>query len=239
MNSIENNVIGTVELLRQAVAAGVRRVVYAGSSSAYGNQMVKEKGEGLLPEVLSPYAASKLSAEFILQSFGECYGLETVTTRYFNVFGERQDPSSQYSGVIAKFSCAMLRGESPVIFGDGHQSRDFTYVKNVVDGNILAADAAAERVSGHVFNIANGGNVSLLELVGELNGLLGSNLPICFSDARTGDVRHSTADIKKAMAMLGYIPSTDFRDGLKATVEWYRNMGKQKQPALVGQSRIA
>lgn len=217
------NVDGTVMLLNACRAAGVKRVVYAASSSAYGDQPALVKHERLLPLPKSPYAVSKLAAEYYLQAFSECYGLETVCLRYFNVFGPRQDPKSEYSAVIPRFITRCLRGERPIIFGDGQQSRDFTYVENNVMANVVAATAPG--VSGQVFNIACGKSYSLLDLLGEINRILGTNLEPEFQPERRGDVKHSLADISKAQKMLGYQVEVDFTEGLRRTIEWYRSMG--------------
>ncbi|MCX7626662.1 MAG: SDR family oxidoreductase [Candidatus Sumerlaeaceae bacterium] len=214
------NVEGTVVLLRACVDAGVRRVVYAASSSAYGDQPTPIKSEKLLPLPKSPYAVSKLAGEYYMQAFSACYGLETVSLRYFNVFGPRQDPTSQYSAVIPKFITAMLRGQSPTIYGDGTQTRDFTYVLNNVLANIAAAQAP--HVSGRVFNIACGASFSLLDLVREINTVLGTSIEPVFAPPRAGDVRHSLADISEAKAALGYKVIIDFREGLRRTIEWYK-----------------
>lgn len=214
------NVTGTVNLLNAAVKAKVRRVVYAASSSAYGNQPVPVKTETLLPMPLSPYAVAKLTCEYYLRAFHECYGLETVSLRYFNVFGPRQDPNSEYSAVIPLFITRCLRGESPVIYGDGEQSRDFTYVSNNVSANLLAA--RAEGVAGKVFNIACGRSYTLLQLLAEINDILGTSIQPQMAPARTGDVRHSLADIKAAEKALGYKVEVNFKEGLRRTVEAYR-----------------
>jgi len=213
------NVVGTTTVLKAAVYTGVRRVVYAASSSAYGNSPERIKREALRPQPLSPYAVTKLAGEYMLQAFASCYPIETVGLRYFNVFGERQDPHSQYSGVIAKFCKMMIRGQRPTIYGDGTTSRDFTYVQNVVYGNMLAA--CTPKVSGEVFNIACGDSISLLELVEQLNRILGTSLEPVFGPSRKGDVRLSRADIGKAQEMLGYSPSVDFAIGLSRTLDWY------------------
>ena len=225
-NSVDNNVLGTVVLLKAAVDAGVRRVIYAGSSSAYGNCAEDPKVETITPRVLSPYAASKLAGESLLQAFSSCYGLETIVTRYFNVFGERQDAASQYSGVIAKFCKCMLANESPVVFGDGLHSRDFTYVGNVVKGNLCAAEADAALVSGEVFNIACGGSITLNNLVDEINQILGAELRPRYEQSRVGDILHSRADIRKAERLLGYKPVLAFSNGLRRTIEWYASDAK-------------
>jgi UDP-glucose 4-epimerase len=214
------NVEGTVILLRACTQAGVKRVVYAASSSAYGDQPTLVKSENLLPRPKSPYAVSKLAGEYYMQAFSACYGLETVSLRYFNVFGPRQDPTSQYSAVIPKFITAMLRGQRPTIYGDGTQTRDFTFVLNNVLANIAAAEAPG--VSGRVFNIACGTSYSLLDLVSEINAILGTSIEPEFAPPRAGDVRHSLADISSAQEALGYKVVVDFREGLRRTIEWYK-----------------
>lgn len=222
ITSMSVNSIGTTTVLKGAVEAGVRRVVYAASSSAYGNAEEAIKSETLTPKPLSPYAVSKLTGEYLLKAFANCYGLQTVGLRYFNVFGERQDPHSQYSGVIARFCKEMLQGQRPTINGDGLTSRDFTYVANAVAANLLAA-TAPDYVSGQIMNIACGDSITLLQLVAELNRLLGTDLQPIFAPERTGDVKHSRADIGKASALLGYKPQVDFATGLSRTLNWYRN----------------
>ncbi|HEY4307834.1 MAG TPA: SDR family oxidoreductase [Pirellulales bacterium] len=214
-------VTGTVVLLDAARKAGVRRVVYAGSSSAYGDKLASSKRESDLPGPLSPYAAAKLSAEFYCQAFAHSFGIETVTLRYFNVFGPRQDPNSPYSAVIPLFVTSMLAGRSPVVYGDGGQSRDFTFVGNVVHGNLLAADAKG--VSGRVFNVANGRSTNLLKLIELLNEYLGTDVEPVFKPPRTGDVRESLADISEARRALGYEPQVEFEEGLRRTIAYYRD----------------
>jgi nucleoside-diphosphate-sugar epimerase len=214
------NVDGTVALLSACCKAKVRRVVYAASSSAYGDQPAPVKTEKLLPLPKSPYAVSKLTGEYYLQAFTECFGLETVSLRYFNVFGPRQDPNSEYSAVIPLFVTKCLRGESPVIYGDGTQSRDFTYVENNVRANVLAA--TAPDAVGRVMNIACGHSYSLLDLLGQINEILGTRIEPQFAPARKGDVKHSLADIAQARKLIGYEVTVDFREGLRRTVEWYR-----------------
>ena len=214
------NVEGTVNLLNACRDAGVKRVVYAASSSAYGNQPQPVKTEKLLPMPLSPYAVSKLTCEYYLKSFTECYGLETVSLRYFNVFGPRQDPNSEYSAVIPLFVTKVLKGESPIIYGDGTQSRDFTYVENNVRANILAATAPG--AGGRVMNVACGRSYTLLDLLTEINQVLGTDIQPVFAPARAGDVKHSLADISKAKELIGYDVTVDFHEGLKRTVEWYK-----------------
>jgi UDP-glucose 4-epimerase len=215
-------VTGTVTLLDMARQSGVRRVVFGGSSSAYGDQPVAAKHEKLLPAPLSPYAAAKLAGEFYCQAFNATYGLETVTIRYFNVFGPRQDPQSQYAAVIPKFVTAMLAGRRPTIFGDGKQSRDFTYVDNVVSGNLLAADAPA--AVGRTINVACGQSYNLLGLVEGINRALGTKIEPNFEAARAGDVRESLADISLAREVLGYEPVVEFNEGLRRTIDYYRNL---------------
>jgi len=216
------NVDGTLALLMAAQAAGVRRVVYAGSSSCYGDQPQLPKHEGMLPDPISPYAVSKLAGEYYLRCFTRVHGLETVTIRYFNVFGPNQDPSSQYSGVLAKFSLAMLEERTPVIFGDGTQSRDFTYIDNVVDANLRAMAAPAEKVSGRAFNAATGAQITLNDAVQTLRELTGYSGPVDYAPPRAGDIAHSLADISLARQAFGYVPTVDFREGMRRTVEWYR-----------------
>jgi UDP-glucose 4-epimerase len=213
-------VTGTLTVLDQARRAGVRRVVYAASSSAYGDQPFSSKREVDLPSPLSPYAVAKLAGEFYCHAFYHTYGLETVCIRYFNVFGPRQDPGSPYSAVIPLFITALLSGRSPVVYGDGHQSRDFTYVQNVVHGNLLAADAPG--VAGQTLNVANGRSTSLLRLIELLNELLGTSIEPEFHDARPGDVKHSLADITRAQQRLGYQPLVSFDEGLRRSIQYYR-----------------
>lgn len=215
------NVVGTTTVLKAAVDAGVRRVIFAASSSAYGDVPELLKTETMLPRPLSPYAATKLAGEHMLRAFANCYNIETVGLRYFNVFGERQDPLSPYSGVIAKFIGLMLRNQRPVINGDGTISRDFTYVDNVVLANFLAAEAGSD-VSGRVLNVGCGGSISLTQLVNELNTILGTDLVPIYGPERPGDVHHSCADIRLAQQVLGYEPVVPFAEGLRRTVEWYR-----------------
>lgn len=212
-------VTGTVTLLDACRQAGVRRVVYAGSSSAYGNQPEMPKHEGQVPQVLSPYAAAKLAGELYCESFASTYDIETVRLRYFNVFGPRQDPDSPYSAVIPLFVSAVLAGRQPTIFGDGSQSRDFTFVQNVVDANLLAAEA--EGASGKVYNAACGSSLSVLTLLQQICQLLDAPCEPEFAPPRTGDVLHSWADISAAERDLGYSPRVDLDEGLRQTVEWF------------------
>ncbi len=215
-------VTGTVNLLDAARHAGVRRVVYAASSSAYGDQPTTSKREGDLPAPISPYGAAKLAAEIYCRAFTATYGLQTVALRYFNVFGPRQDPNSPYSAVIPLFITALLHGQRPIVYGDGHQSRDFTYVANVVQGNLLAADAP--QASGRVFNVANGRSSSLLELLRILGELLQVRCEPRHEPPRVGDVRESLADITQARQWLGYEPQVGFEEGLRRSIDYYRGL---------------
>lgn len=217
-------VTGTLNVLDQARHAGVQRVVYAASSSAYGDQPFSSKREADLPAPLSPYAVAKLAGEYYCHAFYRTYGLETVCIRYFNVFGPRQDPNSPYSAVIPLFISRLLQGEPPIVHGDGHQTRDFTFVGNVVHGNLLAAEAPAKDVAGKTFNVANGKSTSLRELLSLLNSLLGTSLSAQFGPPRAGDVRDSLADISAARKCLGYDPPHTFEEGLQRTVEYYQSL---------------
>lgn len=212
-------VTGTVNLLDASRQSGVRRIVYAASSSAYGNSEVMPKTETQLPAPLSPYAAAKLAGELYLEAFAHCYSLETVRIRYFNVFGPRQDPNSPYSAVIPLFVAALLAGKQPTIFGDGTQSRDFTYVANVVKANLLASEAPG--VSGKVYNVACGGSINLLDLLQGICTLLNKPCAPNFAPPRAGDVLHSWADISRAQRDLGYQVEVSLEEGLRRTVEWY------------------
>ena len=214
------NIDASVNVLVAARDAGVKRVVYAGSSSAYGNTPTLPKVETMATAPLSPYALQKLVAEQYCQMFTQLYGLETVTIRYFNVFGPRQDPSSPYSGVISLFIRALVEGRAPTIYGDGEQTRDFTYVANVVDGVLRAC--AAPDASGEVINVATGGRISLNELFRVLKGLTGAAVKPIYAETRAGDVRDSQADINKARRLLGYEPTVTLEQGLDKTVSWFR-----------------
>lgn len=216
------NIEGTLNLLLAAREAGVRRVIYAGSSSAYGESESLPKREDMIPHPISPYAVQKLAGEHYMHAFFKVYGLETVTLRYFNVFGPRQDAGSQYSGVLAKFITLMLQGRTPAIFGDGEQSRDFTYVENVVAANLLASEAPAVEVSGKMFNVATGIRYSLNQTYKLLQGIIGYSGSPQYAPARTGDIKHSLADITLAKKHLGYAPAVGFEEGLRRTVDWYR-----------------
>jgi UDP-glucose 4-epimerase len=219
-----NCVTATLNVLVAARAAGVRRVVYAGSSSAYGDTPTLPKQEAMAPNPISPYAVAKLAGEQYMRSFARVYGLETVVLRYFNVFGPYQDPNSHYSGVMALFSRKMLAGEQPTIYGDGEQSRDFTFIENVVRGNLLAAAAPAEKVSGQMMNLATGSRSTLNETFAILSELTGYGGKPAYAPLRTGDIRDSLADIGLAKRLLGYEPLVSFREGLGRTVEWYKTL---------------
>ena len=212
------NITGTLNILEAARDFGANRIVLASSSSVYGRNKELPKREDMTPAPLSPYAISKLTCERYFAVYHELYQMETVVLRYFNVFGPRQDPNSPYAAVIPKFIRALRTGVQPTVFGDGEQSRDFTYVSNVVDANLLALDAPAE-AHGQVFNIACGDSVTLNELVAQLNNILGTDLVPCYEPPRLGDVKHSQADIAKAQHVLGYWPQVSFEEGLRRTVE--------------------
>lgn len=216
------NIDGTFNLLEGARAAGVKRIVYSASSAAYGDQPGFPRRETMVPAPISPYAVQKLVSESYMASYWQVYGLETVSLRYFNIFGPRQDPGSPYSGVMARFALQMLRRERPTIFGDGEQGRDFTYVDNVVSANFLAMDAAAERVAGGVFNIACAERHTLNETYRVLADLLEFRDPPVYGPPRAGDVRDSLADISAARAAFGYEPHVGFEEGMRRTVAWYR-----------------
>jgi nucleoside-diphosphate-sugar epimerase len=213
------NIDATLNVLVAARDAKVKRLVYAGSSSAYGDTPTLPKHEGMPTKPLSPYALQKLVGEQYLRMFTDLYGLETVTIRYFNVFGPRQDPSSPYSGVISVFTRALLENRPPTIYGDGEQTRDFTYVANVVDGVLRACTAD---VSGMVLNVATGSRISLNELFRTLRDLIGRDVKPSYGASRAGDVRDSQADISRARKLLGYEPTVPFQDGLRRTVDWYK-----------------
>jgi nucleoside-diphosphate-sugar epimerase len=217
-----NCVDATLNVLVAARAAGVRRVVYAGSSSAYGDTPTLPKHEGMTPDPISPYAVAKLAGEHYMRSFWRVYGLETVVLRYFNVFGPYQDPASHYSGVLAVFCRKMLAGEQPTIYGDGEQSRDFTYIDNVVSANLLAAAAPAEKVAGRTMNAATGSRITLNDTFRLLCGLTGYRGAPAYAAPRAGDIRDSLADVRLAGELMGYTPMVDFEEGLRRTVEWYQ-----------------
>ncbi len=227
LGSNRANVDGTVNVLVAARDAKVKRVVYAASSSAYGDTPTLPKREDMNPNPISPYAVAKLASELYMVSFFRCYGLETVCLRYFNIFGPRQDPSSPYSGVLAKFSMQMLRGEQPTIFGDGETSRDFTYIDNAVSANLLACSAPAAECAGRVFNCATGRRVTLNQTFEALQQLTAFQGAVQYAPERSGDIKHSLADITLAQKHLKYKVLVNFEDGLRRTVEWYKN---QRQP---------
>jgi UDP-glucose 4-epimerase len=222
LGSNRANVDGTVHLLIAARDAKVKRVVYAASSSAYGDTPTLPKHEAMLPNPNSPYAVAKLAGEYYMTSFYRCYGLETVSLRYFNIFGPRQDPTSPYSGVLAKFITQMLNGEQPTIFGDGAQSRDFTYIQNAVDANLLAMKAPASQAAGQMFNVATGKRADLNQAFRLLKKITGYTGDVKYASERSGDVKHSLADLSRIEKHLGYKPTVDFEEGLRRTVDWYR-----------------
>lgn len=213
------NVTGTFNLLMAARDAGCKRVVYAASSSAYGETEVSPKREDITPQPLSPYAVGKLVGEHYCSVFTKCYGLETISLRYFNVFGPRQDPRSQYAAAIPAFITQIIKGESPTVYGDGEQTRDFTHIDNVVHANLLAARAA--QTAGDSVNIGYGSRVSVNGVIARINELLGKNVRPEYVAPRAGDVRHSLADISRARAVLGYEPVMSFDDGLRRCIEWF------------------
>ena len=227
LESNRANVDATVNLLIAARDAKVKRVVYAASSSAYGDTPTLPKHEGMPPDPISPYAVAKLASEFYMTSFWRCYGLETVSLRYFNIFGPRQDPSSPYSGVLARFISQMLKGEQPTIFGDGLQSRDFTYIENVVSANLLACKAPADQVAGRVFNVATGVRIDLNQIFQTLKKITGYQAQVAYQPERAGDVKHSLADLTLVQRHLGYKPTVDFEEGLRRSIEYYRSMANR------------
>jgi UDP-glucose 4-epimerase len=227
LESNRANIDATVNLLVAARDAKVKRVIYAASSSAYGDTPTLPKREEMPSNPISPYAVAKLAGEYYMTSFWRCYGLEAVSLRYFNIFGPRQDPTSPYSGALAKFITQMLQGEQPTIFGDGEQSRDFTFVENVVNANLLACHAPAAQVAGRVFNVATGSRIDLNETFRLLKKLTGYPGEVNYAPERAGDVKHSLADLSLAKRHLGYEPSVNFEEGLRRTIEWYRSAGKR------------
>src|SRR2546426_11543357 len=220
VSSHNANVNGTLNLLVAARQADVKRVVYASSSSLYGDSPTLPKHEGMMPNPLSPYGAQKLFGEMYCQVFTRAYGLETVSLRYFNVFGPRQDATSQYSGVLALFIPPVLQGRRPTIYGDGLQSRDFTYVKNVADANLLACTVPG--VAGQVFNVACGDRITVNSMLQQINKITGKDITPIYADPRAGDIKHSQADITRAKEHLGFQPTVSFEEGLRNTIEWYR-----------------
>jgi len=220
--SHETNIDGTFNLLHAAVRCGVRRVIYAASSSAYGDTDVSPKHEELTPMPLSPYAVQKLTGEQYCRAFTQCFGLSTISLRYFNVFGSRQDPRGQYAAAIPAFTTAILRGDNPVVYGDGTQSRDFTYIDNVIDGNMLAMEAPEAR--GESVNVACGGQITINEVIAAINRVLGTDVAPRYVDRRPGDVLHSCADISQARKLLGFAPSVLFEEGLARAIDYYRSL---------------
>jgi nucleoside-diphosphate-sugar epimerase len=229
LSSHESNINGTLNLLIAARDAGVRRIVYAASSSAYGDQPTQPKHEEMPPMPLSPYAVQKLTCEFYIQAFYKVYGLEGICLRYFNIFGPRQAADSPYSGVIAQFIYKMMAGETPTIFGDGSTSRDFTYVDNAVNANLLACLAPKEVATGRVFNIGTGKSHTLNDVYAGIADILGFSGKPNYGPPRAGDIQHSLASIERAGKEIGYAPKADFHDGLKKTVAWYVSEGKPGQ----------
>lgn len=222
VTSHDVNVNGTIQVLEAARAAGVRRVVFAASSSAYGDQKESPKHEGMVPQPISPYAASKLTCEAYMQAYAAVYGMETLCLRYFNVFGPRQDPQGAYAAVIPAFAAKILRDERPVIFGDGEQSRDFCYIDNVTEANWLAANAPAGVCKGQAMNIACHQSTTLNEIIAVLGRLLGKDIRPVYEPTRAGDVKHSLADVSRARATIGYEPKVLFGEGLTRAIDWYR-----------------
>jgi len=220
--SHDANINGTFNMLMAAAAQKCRRVIYAASSSAYGNSEVSPKHEGLATAPLSPYAVQKLAGEMYGRAFYECFGLETLSIRYFNVFGPRQDPRSQYAAAIPAFVSCILVDQSPTIYGDGEQTRDFTYVDNVVHGNLLAAEAA--KTCGQTINIACGRKISVNQIIQEINNLLGKNVQPKYVPVRKGDVKHSLADISRAQKLIGYEPKVHFDEGLRLAIDYYASV---------------
>ncbi len=225
----EKNETGTLNLLVAARDAGVKRVVIASSASIYGDSPESPKVESMIPQPKSPYAVNKLTCEHYAKVFWEIYQLETVCLRYFNVYGPRQDPASQYSSVIPKFVTMMLAGETPTIFGDGEQSRDFVYIKDVIQANLKAANVPG--AAGSVVNVASSKRYTLNDLVRIINEILGTKIEPVYAEERAGDVKHSHADISRARQVLGFEPEWSFEEGLRETVEWYRNVGNAKHNA--------
>ncbi|PYS37648.1 MAG: LPS biosynthesis protein WbpP [Acidobacteria bacterium] len=220
LKSHHANVNGTLNLLLASRDAGVKRLVYASSSSLYGDSPTLPKHEGMMPNPLSPYGAQKLFGEMYCRVFTKAYGLETVSLRYFNVFGPRQDSTSQYSGVLALFIPAVLQGRRPTIYGDGLQSRDFTYVQNVVEANLLACQLPG--VAGQVFNIACGDRITVNSMLHHITKIMVNDIAPVYAESRAGDIKHSQADITRAKEHLGYEPKISFEEGLRHTIEWYR-----------------
>ena len=216
------NVNGTLTVLESARAAGVKRIIFAASSSAYGDQEESPKHEAMVPMPISPYAASKVACEGYMRAYAACYGLETLSLRYFNVFGAYQDPEGPYAAVIPAFISRILRGQRPIVFGDGEQSRDFCYIDNVCKANWLAANAPSERCDGTVLNIACNASTTLNEILALLRELLNTNIEAEYTDPRPGDVKHSLADVSLAKKVIGYEPEVFFAEGLRKAIDWYK-----------------
>jgi len=229
LTSHESNINGTLNLLLAAREAGVRRIVYAASSSAYGDQPTQPKQEDMIPKPLSPYAVQKLTCEYYIQAFHRSYGLEGICLRYFNIFGPRQAADSPYSGVIAQFVFKMMEGTTPTIFGDGLTSRDFTFVDNAVNANLLACQAPSQVATGRVFNVGTGKSRTLNEVYEGIASALGFKQPPLYGPERVGDVKHSLASIERAQKELGYVPKADFYEGLEKTVAWYLSQNPKGQ----------
>jgi len=226
VTSHDVNVNGTINVLEAARAAGVRRILFAASSSAYGNQKVSPKHEGMVPAPISPYAAGKVACEGYMRGYAAVYGLETLSLRYFNVFGPYQDPSGPYAAVIPAFVSRLLHGERPVVYGDGEQSRDFCYIANVCEANWLAATAPAGVCDGRAINIACHRRTTLNQILDQLRELLGSDVQAEYADPRGGDVKHSLADVSLAKESIGYEPRVHFEEGLARAIDWYKaNLG--------------
>jgi nucleoside-diphosphate-sugar epimerase len=221
-NTTENNLNSTLHLLLAARDAGVKRMIYASSSSVYGDSPTLPKREDFAPAPLSPYAVSKLAGEYYCQVFSQVYGLETVGLRYFNVFGPRQDPLSTYAAVIPKFIAAALAKKPLVVYGDGEQTRDFSFVGNVVQANLLACEA--EDIAGEALNVGGGSQISLNQLINELQAIVNIDLKVEYTDPRPGDVKHSLASVEKAQKLMGYESAIPFDEGLRRTVEWFASM---------------
>jgi nucleoside-diphosphate-sugar epimerase len=219
--SHEVNATGTLTVLEAARAANVKRIIFAASSSAYGDQAESPKHEGMVPRPVSPYAAGKVACECYLRAYAACYGLETLSLRYFNVFGPYQDPEGPYAAVIPAFVSRLLRKQRPVVYGDGEQTRDFCYIQNVCEANWLAAHAPAEVCSGQVLNIACHASTSLNEILEVLRDLMGTDVEAEYADPRPGDVRDSLADVSRAREVIGYEPKIFFADGLRQAIDWY------------------
>ena len=233
LTSHESNINGTLNLLIAARDAKVKRIVYAASSSAYGDQPTQPKQEDMIPMPLSPYAVQKLTCEYYIQSFYRAYGLEGICLRYFNIFGPRQAADSPYSGVIAQFTYKMMAGETPTIFGDGLTSRDFNYVDNAVSANLLACVAPSGVATGRVFNVGTGRSHTLNEVYEVIAGQLGFTAKPIYGPPRAGDIKHSLASIERATKELGYQPKVHFHEGLRKTVEWYVSENEKKAVAAV------